>query len=374
MSSSENHQILVWDVPTRIFHWTTALSFLLLWLTQESSQLLDYHVFAGYLLFGLLLFRIVWGFIGTEYAKFKNFCYGGRAVYKYLCTLFSKAPQHFIGHNPAGSLAIWLLLLLGLIASVSGVMLLGAEERHGLLVGWFSFQDSEVIREVHKMASNLMLLVVIIHISGVIIAGRLHHENLAKSMLTGYKVTESSNPSVAARGWLGVGLLLIILNFTAIYFKGYITATSAQPYLPFVGEQLPMNSKWQESCGECHLAFHPSLLPTRSWEKLFAEQQDHFGEDLALETVTAQELLHFATTHAAETLPTEAAWKISRSIPNTQAPLRITETAYWKQKHLEIPDLIWQQETVRSPANCAACHLDAQQGTFEDGAMRVPHL
>lgn len=373
MSSPTTRQILVWDAPTRIFHWATALSFLLLWLTHESSQLLDFHVFAGYLLFGLLLFRIIWGFIGTEYAKFYHFCYGGRSVYSYLSSLFSKEPQHFIGHNPAGSLAIWLILLLGLTASISGVMLLGAEERHGLLAGWFSFQDSEMIREVHEIAANLMLLVIIIHISGVIIAGRLHHENLAKSMMTGYKTTATDCNSVAAHSWLGLGLLVAILSFTAIYFKGYATATLEHPYLPFVGVQLPMNEQWQESCGECHLAYHPSLLPARSWEKLFIEQQDHFGEDLGLETEMAQKLLHFAIPHAAETLPTEAAWKISRSIPATETPLRITETQYWKRKHLEIPDDLWQQNTVRSRANCAACHLDAQQGTFEDGAMRVPH-
>jgi len=372
MSAPITHKIRVWDAPTRLFHWTLVGSFLTLWLTSENDQLLDFHVFAGYLLFGLLLFRLIWGMIGTEHAKFANFLYGWRAVRNYLSTLFSAQPQHFLGHNPAGSLAIWLILLLGLIASLSGIMLLGAEEQHGLLVGWFSFDQSEIIRAVHALSSNIMLFIVIMHILGVIVSSRLHRENLAKAMVTGWKEARTTHPNVATHNWLAGGLLLIIIGFSAFYFKGYATATAEHPYLPFVGVQLPMEPTWQKSCGECHLAYHPSLLPARSWEKMFAEQQEHFGEDLALENNLLQILTTFAKTHAAETLPTEPAWKISRSIPVAQAPQRITETEYWKMKHHEIQEDVWKYPNIRSRANCAACHWDAAQGTFEDGAMRIP--
>jgi len=372
MSAPFSHKIRVWDAPTRLFHWALVGSFLTLWLTSENDQLLDFHVFAGYLFFGLLLFRLIWGIIGTEYAKFSHFLYGWRAVRDYLLSLISTHPQHFLGHNPAGSFAIWLILLLGLIASLSGVMLLGAEEQHGLLAGWFSFTQSEIIRVVHTLSSNIMLFVVIVHICGVILSSWLHRENLAKSMITGWKKADTFHPDVATHRWLAGGLFLMMLGFSAVYFRGYATATAEQPYLPFVGVQLPMNPSWQESCGECHLAYHPSLLPVRSWEKMFAEQQEHFGEDLALETNLLQTLTTFARDHAAETLPTEPAWKISHSIPVAQAPLRITETEYWKMKHHEIQEDVWKYPNIRSHANCAACHWDAAQGTFEDGAMRIP--
>jgi cytochrome b len=370
--SSPTHRVRVWDLPTRIFHWALVFSFVILWITHESDELLDFHVFAGYLFLGLLIFRLIWGMIGTEYAKFRHFLYGWRSVRNYLGSLFTAHPQHFLGHNPAGSLAIWLILIVGLISALSGLMLLGAEEQHGLLAGWFSFEQSVMMRIVHTWSSNLMLLIVIVHVCGVIVASGLHHENLARAMVTGWKFTDVPHSSVALHGVVAGSLLLVMIGFTSAYFRGYVTATPEHPYLPFVGVQLQMNSEWQTSCGECHLAYHPSLLPSRAWKQLFAEQHEHFGEDLALETELLQVLTTYAMTHAAEFLPTEAAWKISRQIPPTQTPLRITETEYWKWKHREIPEFVWKYPNIRSHANCAACHLDAQQGTFEDGAMRIP--
>jgi hypothetical protein len=123
----------------------------------------------------------------------------------------------------------------------------------------------------------------------------------------------------------------------------------------------------------CHRrAFHPSLLPARSWDGLLDTQASHFGDDLALDPETLAELRAFARDNAAESLQTEAAWKIGRSVPVREIPLRITETAYWTRKHDDIADAVWQVPEVRARANCAACHLDAEAGTFEDAAMRLP--
>jgi hypothetical protein len=110
----------------------------------------------------------------------------------------------------------------------------------------------------------------------------------------------------------------------------------------------------------------------RSWEVLLDGQADHFGDDLALDPVTVAELREFARRNAAESAMTEAAWKINRSIPAQETPLRITETAYWKRKHHDIADKLWQTPAVRAKSNCAACHFDAERGTFEDAAMRLP--
>jgi Dihaem cytochrome c len=133
-----------------------------------------------------------------------------------------------------------------------------------------------------------------------------------------------------------------------------------------------VNATWESECGGCHLAFHPSLLPVRSWESLLDGQADHFGDDLALDPATLAELRAFARGHAAETALTEAAWKINRSVPAQATPTRITGTGYWKRKHAGIPEAVWQGSGVRTRANCVACHLDAERGTFEDAAMRVP--
>jgi hypothetical protein len=101
-------------------------------------------------------------------------------------------------------------------------------------------------------------------------------------------------------------------------------------------------------------------------------QDDHFGEKLGLEPAMAGAILDFLRKNAAETALTEPAYKINRSIPAGETPLRITETAYWIEKHRDIGEQVWKHPKVGSKANCGACHLDAEQGTFEDAAMRLP--
>jgi hypothetical protein len=140
----------------------------------------------------------------------------------------------------------------------------------------------------------------------------------------------------------------------------------------FVGRALADDPLWREECGSCHLAIHPNLLPARSWKLMLAGQAGHFGTDLALDAPTAAAVLAFLVRHAAEYSPTEAAFKINRSIPPGVTPLRITETPYWVEKHHDIRESEWQLPGVKTKANCAACHIDAVAGTFEDAAMRIP--
>jgi hypothetical protein len=139
-----------------------------------------------------------------------------------------------------------------------------------------------------------------------------------------------------------------------------------------VGSPLADDPVWREECGSCHLAFHPNLLPARSWKLIIAGQGEHFGTDLALDAPTSAAVQSFLVRNAAESSSTEAAFKMNRSIPPGATPLRITEAPYWVEKHSDIRGSDWQLPLVRSKSNCAACHIDAVAGTFEDAAMRIP--
>ncbi|MDH5694218.1 MAG: diheme cytochrome c, partial [Gammaproteobacteria bacterium] len=152
------------------------------------------------------------------------------------------------------------------------------------------------------------------------------------------------------------------------------TQTENEPFLAFKRDPLPDNPNWREACGECHTAFHPTLLPARSWNRMMDEQSEHFGEDLGLEAEAVQEIQNFLVANAAESGITEPAHKVNKSIPKDQAPLRITETAYWKKKHKDIEDKYWKSKKVGSKAACEACHRDAKQGWFEDSNMKLPNL
>jgi cytochrome b len=368
-----SHKIRIWDCPTRLFHWLLVIAFSLAWLTHGDARYLDYHIFSGYLFLSLLSFRLIWGIWGSHYARFKQWTFGPKAVWLYLKTLWTRQPQHFLGHNPAGSWAIWLILTLGLIVSFTGLLTFGGEEQHGPFAGSITIAQGVRLHQWHHLTAWIMLAVISIHLLGVLISSRLHHENLIKSMITGYKITTiDSSISVVPHRLIATILIVIILASSLNYFKGYFTQTDEHPYLPFIGQKLPDNPDWREACGECHLAYHPTLLPARSWQRLFAEQHTHFEEDLDLEPETVTTLTEYALTHAAETHLTEAAFHINQSIPATESPLRITQTRYWITEHQKITENIWQHPDVKFQANCNACHLDAEQGTYEDGAMRLP--
>lgn len=375
--------ILVWDLPTRVFHWLFAISFAAGWYISESDRWLSFHTYFGYLMLGLIVFRLIWGMVGGHYARFTSFLYSPVTGMRYLRQALSGGSARYIGHNPAGSQAVYLLLALGLVVCLTGMITQGGEERQGAAVGWISVKTASMFREAHGFFAILMVLVVIGHLAGVVMESRLHKENLARSMVTGIK--DAPQGTVASKPYRGVGALLLAaaIAFGIWWFFyawhepvekrfGHDDAKLEGPHVAFVGPKLADDARWREECGGCHLAFHPNLLPVRSWQKLMAEQDKHFGTDLALDEATRAAVLAFLVNNAAENSNREAAFKINRSIKADVTPLRITETPYWVNKHREITDNVWRSAKVKSKANCTACHLDAEAGTFEDAAMHIP--
>jgi cytochrome b len=370
---------LVWDVPTRFFHWTLASSFLGAWLTTGSDRWLAVHVFLGYLMLGLIGFRVIWGLLGTHYARFASFWYGPRTALAYLRRVLNGSAERHVGHNPTGSVAIYFLLFLTLIAGISGILTLGGEEQQGALSGVMNFVQSRSFKKLHEFSANLMLLVVIGHLAGVIVESFVHRENLARSMLTGIKLTEPGAPSVLARSGVAVLMLALILGSGGWWFY-YAVDTQIDlargekegPHVKFIGAVLPDDPQWRSECGSCHLPYHPNLLPSRSWKAILAGQAQHFGSDLAIDANTSAALLAYATLNSADSGQTEASYKITRSLKPEAVPLRISETPYWVKKHRNITPAQWQSAAIKSKANCTACHLDADEGTFLDAAMHIP--
>ena len=168
-------RVFVWDLPVRLFHWSLALSFAGAFITAESERYRDVHVVLGYTVLGLVAFRLLWAFVGTRYARLSSFAFGPRAVIAYVKSLLAFRPLHYIGHNPAGSWVIYLLVLLGLVTGASG---------------YATYNDigGEWLEDLHEAVANAMLLLVFVHVAGVIVSSLLHRENLVKAMLTGYKL------------------------------------------------------------------------------------------------------------------------------------------------------------------------------------------
>ena len=177
---ADTKSIRVWDLPTRVFHWSLVASFATAFLTSESERLRDIHVIAGYTLAGLIVFRLLWGFIGGGYSRFGEFLPTPRKLVDYLKSLIDGKPQHYVGHNPAGAVAIFLLLGFGMVAAASG---------------WAVYEDvgGHFMEELHEGAANGMMAIVGIHIAGVIVSSWLHHENLVLAMITGWKKMRRMN-------------------------------------------------------------------------------------------------------------------------------------------------------------------------------------
>jgi cytochrome b len=189
-----NRKVLVWDLPVRIGHWLMAGCFAVAWLTGESEEWRLVHVFAGGAMVGIALFRVIWGLVGSRYALFADFLHGPQAALSYLKSLLGPRPEHYVGHNPAGGYAIVLLLVLMLVSGASG---------------WLTYQEmgGEWLAELHEIAVNMMLVVVLVHLCGVFIGSIAHRENLVRPMVTGFKSGDATDRIASARPIAAITLL-----------------------------------------------------------------------------------------------------------------------------------------------------------------------
>jgi cytochrome b len=199
-------RILIWDAPTRAFHWLQVIAFFGAYATAESERYRDIHLAFGYILLSLIVFRLVWGFLGTRYARFNSFLFKPAAVAGYLLSLFKGKARHYVGHNPAGSVAVWLLLALGALLCVTGLMAL--QDDAG---------DSVV--ELHEVLTNIMLAAVALHVIGVLVSSLMHRENLIRSMITGYKLAETKEAISRSYNLLGMVMIAAAVTFWLVYLR-----------------------------------------------------------------------------------------------------------------------------------------------------------
>lgn len=122
------------------------------------------------------------------------------------------------------------------------------------------------------------------------------------------------------------------------------------------------NAKWKAECGACHIAYPPQLLPAASWRRVMSGLDKHFGADASLDPQPAAEISAFLERNA-------ASGKRARA---TADSLRITETAWFRHEHDEVPAAAWKRPAIKSPANCAACHTTAGQGDYRKRNIRIP--
>lgn len=122
------------------------------------------------------------------------------------------------------------------------------------------------------------------------------------------------------------------------------------------------NAKWQAECGACHVAFPPRLLPAASWREMMSGLDKHFGTDASLDAPTAREIGAFLDKQSGG----------GKHASQAKPVLRITDTGWFKREHDEVPARVWKNPQVKSPSNCAACHLQAERGNYSERNIRIP--
>ena len=178
-------RLMIWDPLIRIFHWSLVIFFLLAYITEDDFQTI--HVYSGYALLGLIGFRLVWGLIGTHYARFQQFIYAPRKVEIYLYSLFAPSSPRYLGHNPAGGYMVIALMLNITATCLLGLALYATEGGGPLSHTFFASWHGEWLEELHEVIANFCVLLILLHIFGVLISSIKHRENLIRSMLTGIK-------------------------------------------------------------------------------------------------------------------------------------------------------------------------------------------
>lgn len=362
-------RVRVWDLPTRLFHWLLVALVAIALVTGfvAPEWWMGLHSAAGYGVVVLIIFRLVWGFLGTEHSRFSSFLRAPRYLRGYLAGLLILRPPHFIGHNPLGVLMIFALGAWLIALTVTGMIVLGGEEKQGPFAGILSYASGDAAKFWHSLLAWVLVGFIGAHVLGVIGESLLSRENLARAMVTGWKRAHGNVK--APQGPSARPVTAAIITIGAV--SAAVGAALYLSTLPPLGYRtLEPSAIYEKECGACHWAFHPSLLPAASWQRVTAGLSDHFGEDASLADNTQREIDSWLTHNASETWDTEAANRF-RVIDPTN-PTRITATPYWRAKHAEIEAAVFAGRAVRSRVNCLACHLDAATGRFDDQNITIP--
>lgn len=231
-------RVLIWDLPTRLFHWLLSGGFiaaaLISLLLGDESPLFPYHAIIGLTIALMVCLRVVWGIAGTRYARFGTFVFGPRAAIEYMKgTLVGGGTRH-IGHNPGSALAIFALLGMVLALGVSGIMM---------------SQGNESVKDLHEILAWVTAAVVVVHVLGVALHTIRHRENITASMIHGRKHAEPSDAIASSRPIMAVVFLVIVAAWVGTLLRNYRPATQTTT-LPVIGTLLQLGERENDGAAE----------------------------------------------------------------------------------------------------------------------------
>lgn len=222
--------ILIWDLPTRLFHWCLVVAVFYSWLSIEVLENMQHHFYSGYVVLTLLLFRLVWGFVGSQHSRFKSFIYSPSVLLSYSKTLGfksgskvgsksrSKSAKRYLGHNPLGGVSV--IIMIGALLAQSILGLFSSDDYFfGPLSGLISAETIALTSELHLLNSNAVFAVIGLHVLAIIYYKIIKSEPLTSAMLSGNKEIHEGNTLPESRiASRLLALAVIILCAILVYY------------------------------------------------------------------------------------------------------------------------------------------------------------
>ena len=213
----QDKQVEVWDIGVRVFHWSLVLLMIGSFVTIKLGKL-EYHTWCGYSILTLLLFRILWGFVGGTYARFTTFVKGPAAVIAYFKGLSRGARETTLGHNPMGALSVLAMLAAMLFQASSGLLTNSDDfSFEAALYKWVGKDLSDKITTLHRLNEKVIFLLVGLHLAAIAFYYFVKKHNLVKPMITGTTTAPADAPATR-RGSTGLALVLLVLCAGFVYW------------------------------------------------------------------------------------------------------------------------------------------------------------
>lgn len=207
--------VLVWDWPVRVVHWLLVLLVATSWVTSQiGGNAMTYHMWSGYAILTLVLFRIVWGVVGSPYARFSNFLRGPSVVMRYVRG--AHASTAFLGHNPLGGWSVALMLLSLLVQAGTGLFANDAIFTEGPLASRVSEATSSFLTTVHHYNFWVLVALIALHVAAVLYYLLARRENLIAAMITGRKYVRGTTPARASSAGSVRAVLVLLIAAAAV--------------------------------------------------------------------------------------------------------------------------------------------------------------
>ncbi len=213
------NSVPVWDLPTRLFHWLLAALVAAAFATAKAGgNAMIYHEWCGGAILALLVFRVVWGVIGSGPSRFASFLVGPAVVFRYARTLFRREPEHHLSHNPLGGWSVAAMLFVLFIQAGTGLFANDDIATTGPLYAWVGKALSDRLTVVHLINQNAIVALVALHIAAVLFHLVYKRENLITPMITGLKERRGESPAGVFQKPLWLAALAAAVSAGAVYW------------------------------------------------------------------------------------------------------------------------------------------------------------